>query len=96
MTADTILNDARARWGGLTGELDAERRALELRCAPARRLAEVCGWLFDERGCAFAGLFVEEGAEGWDLRYVFVSADDGRQVHVRVARAARRATRSRA
>ncbi len=84
MTSDTILDGARARWDGLTAELDAGRRTLELRCPPAQA-AEVCGWLSEERGCAFAGLFVEEGAEQWELRYVFVSADDGRQVQVRVA-----------
>ncbi len=82
MTTDAILTYARARWDGLTGE--TEGRVLELRCRRAQ-IAEVCGWLFEERGCAFAGLFVEEGAQEWELRYAFVSADAGRQVNVRVA-----------
>lgn len=34
-------------------------------------LPELCAWLFSEVECAFAGLVVEEGADSWELRYLF-------------------------
>jgi len=50
--------------------VDAEMRCSAMRCERSV-LAELCRRLFHEWDFTFSGLIVEEGAETWNLRYVF-------------------------
>ena len=49
-------------------------------------LAELCRYIFHDCKMGFAGLFVEEGLNDWQLRYVFYGDDDCGWIHVLVTR----------
>ena len=74
-----------AGWPGRARcRFDATGRVNEVTCERAA-LADLCRGLFHEWGFAFAGLIVEEGAEEWQLRYVFYGAREAGWVHVLAA-----------
>ena len=77
------LKDAieRAWPGEARCRLDAETCVNEVKCGHGV-LAHLCRRLFHEWDFGFAGLIVEEGAEAWNLRYVFYGACDAGWVHV--------------
>ena len=47
-------------------------------------LAQLCGYLFLDWGISFAGLVVEEGANEWQLRYIFYGEPTVGWIHVLV------------
>ncbi|HEY6321781.1 MAG TPA: NADH-quinone oxidoreductase subunit C [Thermoanaerobaculia bacterium] len=80
MTDAELEHEIARRWPGQAEcRLDGARS--EVSCAPAV-LADLCAWLFQEMGFAFAGLIVEEGVAEWQLRYVFYGEHPAGQVHV--------------
>jgi formate hydrogenlyase subunit 5 len=56
----------------------------EIPCERAA-LADQCRRIFHDRGFGFAGLIVEEGADAWQLRYVFYGEHDDGWLHVLVS-----------
>jgi formate hydrogenlyase subunit 5 len=45
-------------------------------------LRPVCDWLYNQAGYFWAGLFVEEQAAHWELRYAFYGSREAGQVHL--------------
>ena len=74
-----------AAWPGqVRCRLDPGPRVDEVTCERGV-LVELCRRLFHDWNCAFAGLIVEEGADAWNLRYVFYGAHETGWVHVLVS-----------
>jgi formate hydrogenlyase subunit 5 len=68
-----VAEAAAARWRDAVGvDAETEPRICHLACR-RDNLAEVCAWLFEDLGYAFAMLIVEEDQAGavWSLVYVF-------------------------
>jgi Ni,Fe-hydrogenase III large subunit/Ni,Fe-hydrogenase III component G len=73
------------RWSGKAlCRFDAAHFTNEVTCAPTM-LVDLCRLIFQEWGFSFAGLFVEEGASEWQLRYVFYGEREAGWVHVLVS-----------
>ena len=53
----------------------------EVECSPAH-LPAMCDWLYNQGGYFWAGLFVEEQAAQWELRYAFYGNRDAGQIHL--------------
>jgi formate hydrogenlyase subunit 5 len=69
MTPGHIVSEAMQRWPDrLRVETSPEVDRLHVQ---SRLLPELSAWLFFDADCAFAGLVVEEGADTWELRYLF-------------------------
>ena len=73
MRPENIVSEAMQRWPDrLRVEAGPEVGRLHAR---SNLLPELSAWLFSDADCAFAGLVVEEGADTWELRYLFYSRD---------------------
>jgi formate hydrogenlyase subunit 5 len=74
------------RWPGirLNGP-DKTSVQTEMVCE-AEDLPAVCEWISKEALYTWAGLFVEERENGWELRYCFYGDHDGGQLHLIVRR----------
>jgi len=70
MNRTELKTETAQRWPGQVECRFDSGSACELACARAV-LPELCGRLFLEWNFSFAGLIVEEGANEWQLRYVF-------------------------
>ena len=80
-TWDELPGRCAAKWNeSVRISLDRHNHACSIECAP-EILGDVCGWLFDDLGLAFATLVVEED-ERWSLSYLFYD-DMGGWVSVR-------------
>ena len=85
MKIKELINQAQARWPGKPeSNLDLVHNIGEFQSEP-RQVPEVCDWLFNELGYHFAGLVVEEGAEQWDIWYIFVGEADAGRIQVRTS-----------
>ncbi|MDA8107622.1 MAG: NADH-quinone oxidoreductase subunit C [Betaproteobacteria bacterium] len=85
MDCAALKDRIEAGWPGrVRCRLDAGARVNEVTCERVL-LAELCARLFHDWDCVFAGLIVEEGADAWQLRYVFYGERDAGWVHVLVA-----------
>jgi formate hydrogenlyase subunit 5 len=75
---------ARDKWQGRVGaSLDGDTGICRLACE-RDDLAELCQWLSQELGFAFATLIVEQQADGWSLLYVFYKDAQSPWVHVQL------------
>lgn len=61
--------------------LDPQTGPCRMQC-DASVLADVCSWLFSERGYNFASLVVEEEPSQWHLRYIFYGDLENRPIHI--------------
>jgi Ni,Fe-hydrogenase III large subunit/Ni,Fe-hydrogenase III component G len=78
-TGARLAHAAAARWLDAVGvDPEPERRICHLHCRRAD-LADVCAWLFNDLGYAFATLVVEEHGSDqvWSLTYVFYDSAGG-------------------
>lgn len=66
---------------GVGARLDEARRLCRIECRKSS-LAEICAWLFDRLGYAFATLVIEEASDAWRSTYVFYDDQGGGWVHV--------------
>jgi len=84
MNRTELKQEIERRWpGNAQFRPDGGAPACEITCNRIV-LAELCGRLFLEWDFSFAGLIVEEGADEWQLRYVFYGEDDAGWVHILV------------
>jgi formate hydrogenlyase subunit 5 len=81
--ASDLAELCNARWGGrVTAALEEGSPVWRLACG-ADDLRDVCAWLTEDRGLAFATLVVEEfPAPGWLLTYVFYDRADAPWVYL--------------
>ena len=77
----------RRRWNGrVVATADHDGRVCRLACR-REELVEVCEWLTQDLGFAFATLIVEEQAESvWSLTYVFYKDGASPWMHIELAR----------
>ncbi len=70
-----IVERANARWKGLVvARRDDAAGSCRIDCRP-EELRELCEWLVEEAGCAFATLVVEElPGPAWSLTYIYYGA----------------------
>jgi formate hydrogenlyase subunit 5 len=80
MTPEHIASEAMKRWPERL-HVDTGPEAAGLH-AESGLLPELGAWLFSDADCAFAGLVVEEGADTWDLRYLFYGRRVPGWIHV--------------
>ena len=82
MAGTGLGEQALARWLERIIVRDYPNRALcEIECVGSD-LVDVCAWLDRDMDLSFAGLVVEEGAAGWELRYLFHGAERPGWTHV--------------
>jgi len=79
-----IAERANARWKGVAAAtLDDAAGVCRIECRP-EELRELCEWLAEEEGCAFATLVVEETpGPAWSLSYVYYGAAGSPWIQVR-------------
>jgi formate hydrogenlyase subunit 5 len=77
-----VVEQAESRWSGTVRPIldGAAEEVCQIECEPPQ-LAEVCNWLFTERGYSFGGLIVEQRRR-WELRYVFYGGPQAAWIHV--------------
>jgi len=84
MILANLLQEADLRWPDKVrarGDTCLQARGCEIECSPGV-VAELCGWLFSERGYCFATLIAEERASQWELRYVWYGNGDQGVIHI--------------
>jgi formate hydrogenlyase subunit 5 len=83
--ATTLAHGCSEKWSGrVAAELDPSASLWRIACQPTE-LLELCQWLTEERGYAFATLVVEEKQpERWSLTYVFYDGADSPWAHVQL------------
>ncbi len=82
---ESIKERVDRRWPAeLRSTFEPSTTTTEMVCS-RERLPDICRFLFHECELSFAGLIVEEGANEWQLRYVFYGAADSGWVQVLVS-----------
>jgi len=84
MIPANLLYEMHLRWPGkLHARSDTcpQARGCEIECSP-NVVAELCGWLFSEKGYSFASLIAEERVSQWELRYIWYGNGDEEVIHV--------------
>jgi formate hydrogenlyase subunit 5 len=80
MTPERTMTEAMKRWPDrLRVEARPEVGGLHV---DSDLLPELSAWLLSDADCAFAGLVVEEGADTWELRYLFHGRKEPGWMHV--------------
>ena len=82
LTSDETLAHLREHWPAMAMAKSAsEPNRIEGPCG-SEYLSSICDWLFNQAGYAWAGLFVEEYSDRWELRYAFYGNQKAGQVHL--------------